>query len=128
LKKQWGDERAWLLIIAWRLITWRPGIAVCRFFCFHFRSEGMEMNRTSREHRLTKQREYSVDCRERRLAAGRPKRSDVASALTAFLDSAVRHGAASSETVVDNLVCEGFNDIQARRVIGEIIQRHRKQC
>ena len=90
--------------------------------------EGVKMNRTAREHRLAKQREYSEDCRERRLAAGRPKRSDVASALlSAFLDAAIRHGAAPSETLVDALVDAGFVAQQARSVVADLIQRRREQ-
>jgi hypothetical protein len=91
--------------------------------------EGVEMNRTERMTRLAKQRAYSAGHKERRQAAGRPKRSDVASALlSAFLDSAVRHGAAPSETIVDALVDAGFVAEQCRSVVADLIQRRREQC
>ena len=86
------------------------------------------MSRTARQARLNRQREYNAGSRERRLAAGRPLRSDVARALlNAFLESAVRHGATPSETVVERLVADGFNPGQARLVIADMIDRRQKQ-
>ena len=88
------------------------------------------MNKDRRERRLEKARGYSADCRERRIAAGRPARSDVASALlVAFLEGVDADSSAALVRILQLLVNAGFSDSEARDMIAGLIRRHREnQC
>jgi hypothetical protein len=87
------------------------------------------MIKNRRDRRREKARGYSADHRERRIAAGRPARADVASALLGlFLESAARAGASPSESLVDRLVDSGFSVTESRSVIAALVQRHCDQC